>query len=419
MAQTAFDLKVGHIRKENVWKKSSRRYGGLRSVGGGAFYGNNNRLQRCVVKISYSKNTPTRSWAAHGQYLQRENAQQKDAGGKGFNASDNNLDIKDTLKQWQESGDERFFKVIISPENGHRLDLQQHAKDLMKRVQTDLGTKIEWVAIDHHDTDQPHLHLLIRGVDETGKELRINPTYIAKGFRHRSQEIATRELGLRTQHDIQLGRQRQIDKPRVTEIDRSLRYKAKSGVVDYSLPLSANSLTYTNITSTALRRERRLQEIARLKYLESLNLAKQVAPKTWQLNENLEQTLHEMQLAGDIIKTRARHGHGVINLKENLVPTQITHEQSLTGKVIGMGLEDELRDRRYLLLESNDGKVHYIQATPSIVKARDTRKFKNGDIITLSQSTFTNHKGQLATYIHVKKHISKRLENKKGLTCHK
>lgn len=338
----------------------------------------NKREQQSVVKMSYTKNTATRSWAAHGKYLQREHAQQEDQKGLGFNGSARDIDIRDMLQTWQEANDPHFFKLILSPGNGHRLDLPQHVRELMEIAECDLGTRLEWVAIDHHNTDHPHVHVLIRGVDAQGEPLIIDPTYIAEGFRKRSQQLATNLLGLRTQREISLSRGRQIDKQRVTDIDRSLRYKAVGEVVSYASPVPNN----------ALARERRLQEIKRLKFLETLGLADPIAPKQWRLNPKLETTLKALQLSGDIIKSRAQHGYGVVDLNEHLSPTDISPDRPITGRVIGMGLEDELYDKRYLLLEGSDGKVHYLRATNSIVKARDTRQFQNGDVITLAYRTF-------------------------------
>jgi type IV secretory pathway VirD2 relaxase len=367
--------KLGNIR--SIPRRS--RFSGVR--GGGSFLPGiySRREQRSVVKASYAKNTKTRSWAAHGKYLQREHAQEADKKGLGFNQESLAMDIGKTLRDWQSADDPHFFKIIISPDNGDRLDLVQHARALMQQAEKDLSTRLEWLAIDHHNTEHPHVHLLIRGIDENGQSLVLDAHYIAEGFRQRSQQLVTQKLGLRTQLEISLARTRQIDKQRVTEIDRSLRHKAVNGVVRYDTPVSLAPLA----------RERRLQEIKRLKFLETLGLAEQIALKQWRLSDRLEAVLQEMQLAGDIIKSRAQHGYGVTNLQENIQPTLITPEQSLTGRVIGAGLDHELYDRRYLLLEGIDGKIHYVQATESIVKARDSYRLKDNELITLQVATFT------------------------------
>jgi type IV secretory pathway VirD2 relaxase len=357
-----------------------------------------NRNQRCIVKISYTKNSKIRSWAAHGEYLQREHAQNIGEKGFGFNEKSNSVDLKTTLRQWQNENDEHVFKLIISPENGHQLDLKQHATDLMKQVEKDLKTKLEWAAIDHHNTDHPHLHVLIRGVNSRGNTLTIEPHYLTSGLRHRSEELATRVLGLRLENDMVQSRSRQIEREYFTEIDRSLRHKAVNSIVNFHTPVSNNLVA----------RELRLFEIKRLKFLENLSLAKKISAKAWKLDDEFELKLKNMQLSNDIIKSRARHNIDTISY-EVPTPTHIQKHKPLTGKVVGMGLEDELRDKRYLLIEGIDGKIHYIQATNSIIKARDNFEFKNENVITLEKKKFLNEQGKTIEYIKLENHLT--LEN--------
>ncbi len=354
-----------------------------------------NRNQRCIVKVSYAKNSKTRSWAAHGEYLQREHAQNTHEKGLGFNAESNSVDLKITLRQWQRDDDEHVFKLIVSPENSHQMDLKQHAKELMAQVAKDLKTKLEWAAIDHYNTDHPHLHILIRGKDQRGNTLFIERDYLSRGIRHQSQELATRVLGLRLDRDLVQARARQLEREYVTEIDKSLRYKAVNSIVSFHQPVADNQVA----------RELRLLEIGRLKFLEKLGLAEKIAKKSWKLSDRLEPTLHEMQLSHDIIKSRARHNVQMLT-HEIPAPTQIQAHRPLTGKVVGMGLEDELRDRRYLLLEGTDGKVHYIQTTNSIIKARDQFEFKNGHVITLEMKKFVNEQSKPIEYIKVHNHLT-------------
>lgn len=409
----ALNLRVGHIRPEAIRRMetqfkqlgrqlrgsrmpgSSRRNGALDLRGSGCYFNPVvSRLQRSVVKVSFAKNTKTRSWTAHGKYLQRHHAQEHDKAGVGFNDQKQDLDIAETLQQWQQSGDARFFKVIVTPENAHGLDMREHVKQLMRQVEKDLQVTCEWMAIDHHNTDHDHVHLLIRGVYSHGRELTIDPKYIAEGFRQRSQELATQVLGLRTQHDIRLARERQIEKSYLTEIDRSLRFKAINGIVTYDTPIPKNNLS----------RERRLQEIQRLKFLETLGLAEQTGKKTWRLHENLESTLREMQLSQDIIKSRAQHKVGPLDLQTLYKPSHVEVDKPIAGKVIGMGLEHELLDRRYLLVDGIDGQIHYVTATASMVKARDNAAFKNGDVVELSLQQFTNDQQETISYVAVENH---------------
>ena len=130
--------------------------------------------QRVAVRVNYSANKNPGQWKAHGTYVARESATQGGrAADAGFNAAKQNLNISTTLDNWQRAGDERLFKIIVSPEFGDRLNLQQHTRELMKRIERDLGTQLEWVAAVHHNTEHPHVHIAVRGIDDKGMPLRL------------------------------------------------------------------------------------------------------------------------------------------------------------------------------------------------------------------------------------------------------
>ena len=351
-------------------------------------------LQRSVVKVSYSRNTKSASWAAHGRYLARDGAQRRDEKGLGFNADRDDLDLAKLLGGWQKADDERLFRVIVSPENGARLDLRDHARELVAQMERDLNTRLEWAAIDHHNTDNPHLHILIRGRDEQGRALSIDRAYIQSGIRTRSAEIASRELGLRAERDVLKARGAAVKREQFTEIDRELlrRAGAKHTVsFDGRQPRGEAA------------RERRAQEMARLKFLSRMGLAHKTDSASWRLAANLEQTLRERQLAIDIIKSRARHRERMLDKRAPLAITKLTLGQELTGRVVGTGLENEARDRRYLMLEGADGKLHYLRQTPTIIRARGQRMIGIGEIVTLEAREFEKD-GRKVNYIRVEQH---------------
>ena len=126
--------------------------------------------ERSTVKASYARNARGASWGAHGTYLAREGAQREGAMARGFDAEHDDVDLTATLQQWQQAGDRRLWKFIVSPEHGARLDLPAHTRALVARMERDLGTHLEWAAIDHHNTDNAHVHLLVRGRDTGGAD---------------------------------------------------------------------------------------------------------------------------------------------------------------------------------------------------------------------------------------------------------
>ncbi len=351
-------------------------------------------LQRSAVKVSYSRNTKSVSWAAHGRYLAREGAQQKGAKGLGFDAGRDDINLTQTAKMWQESGDLLMFRIIVSPENGTEIDLRDHARTLMAQMECDLGTRLEWAAIDHHNTDNPHVHILLRGRDEAGQPLRIDADYIKSGIRERSAEIASRELGLRNERDILDARGRAVERMQFTEIDRALIRRANdSGLVAFEGKQPGG----------AAQRARRSQDIARLSFLERSGLAFKVDSISWQLSPDLEKALREQQLATDIIKSRARHSDRILNQRASIRLTRIEPGQQITGRVVGTGLENEATDRRYIMLESADGQLHYIRQTAAMIRARGEDRLRVGETITLSGGEFEKN-GKRLRYVRIQDH---------------
>jgi hypothetical protein len=170
--------------------------------------------QRCAVRVTYAKNGTRGQWRAHGRYIARETASQGRTAEVGFNATERGIDITACLSQWQSAGDERLWKLIVSPEFGDRLDLVQLTRDLMQRMERDLGTHLEWVAASHFNTDNPHVHIALRGVREDGKAFRLERDYVQHGIRGITEDLCTRELGYRTWLDIAEVQRREVSQHR-------------------------------------------------------------------------------------------------------------------------------------------------------------------------------------------------------------
>ena len=116
------------------------------------------------------------------------------------------------------------FRFIVSPEDGAELDdLRTYTRHLVNRMEADLGTRLDWVAVDHWNTDNPHTHLIVRGRDDTGKDLIIAGDIYRPRLRHRAAELATEWLGPRTELEIQQTLQREVEKERWTSLDRTLQ----------------------------------------------------------------------------------------------------------------------------------------------------------------------------------------------------
>lgn len=222
----------------------------------------------------------------------------------------------------------------------------------MSRMEADLGTQLDWVAVDHWNTDNPHTHLVVRGRDDTGKDLIIAGDYIAHGFRHRAAELATEWLGRRTELEIQQTLRREVEQERWTSLDRTLQREAGD---DHRVQIE-------RFIDPALQRQRQLL-IGRLQHLQRLGLADEIQPGTWNIHADAEKTLRALGERGDIIRTLQRSMSGLSRELTVFEPGE--SGRSVIGRVAGKGLADELRDRGYLVIDGVDGKAHYISLNTS------------------------------------------------------
>lgn len=157
----------------------------------------NPHSQRCAVRLTYSPNRRKGQWRAHERYIQRESATTIEPNqGSGFTATSDRADVSKQLGQWQTARDPRLFKIILSPEFGDRLDLRKLTRDFMAQVEADIGSPIKWIAVTHHNTDHPHVHIALRGITN-GQPIRFNRDYIRQTLRSHAESLCTRELGFR------------------------------------------------------------------------------------------------------------------------------------------------------------------------------------------------------------------------------
>jgi hypothetical protein len=122
----------------------------------------------------------------------------------------------------------------------------------------------------------------------------------------------------------------------------------------------------------------------RLQFLGRVGLAEKIGSRTWRLSSMIEPALRQAQLAHDIIKSQARHLAHVSDPHMPFVVTTLAPGTRVTGRVVGTGLADELHDRRYVLLEGTDGKLHYVHQPREFEKARGAGRLRIGDVVTLS-----------------------------------
>src|ERR1700674_4716971 len=191
------------------------------------------RARRVAVKARVVKLNPQRGAArgrqfvsakavdAHLRYLERDGVTRDGEKGQVYSAERDVEDGRSFVERGRE--DRHQFRFIVSAEDGVELsDPRETTRDLMKQMEADLGTKLDWIAVDHHNTGHPHSHIIVRGVTGDGKTLNIAGDYIAHGIRERASEIVTLELGRQTEQEVTRSLEREVDADRFTRLDRML-----------------------------------------------------------------------------------------------------------------------------------------------------------------------------------------------------
>jgi type IV secretory pathway VirD2 relaxase len=312
--------------------------------------------RRVVMKARVVRHHGTRFRSAplpkHITYLKREGVTRDGADARMFDANSEVADERAFAERCED--DRHHFRFIISPEDAAELEsLRGFTRELMADVERDLGTKLDWVAVDHWNTDNPHVHVLIRGRADDGQDLVISRDYISRGFRDRAAERVTLELGPRSEQEIRSALEKEVEAERWTSLDRALRNIADdtAGIADLRPGASDEDP------------ELRRLMLGRAAKLERLGLAEQVGTARWTLKPGLEQTLRDLSIRGDIIKTmhRAMTGAG----HEPDVSGFALHGDDggdpVLGRLLARGLHDELKGSAYAIVEGVDGRTHHLR----------------------------------------------------------
>ena len=304
--------------------------------------------RRCVVKASYVglAGGGAKAVRAHLAYIERDGVERDGSPGQMFDADG---DVQRKEFSAPIDGEQRQFRFIIAPEDGDDLDLRQYTRSLVDRMEKDLGRKLRWAAVCHYNTDNPHVHLVVRGVDVQDRELRIDRTYLSESLRLRAQELATRELGPRTELDVRRQLGREVSQERLTSIDRRLAALASEDM----------TIRIADIANAAdSQRLSRSHAIGRLDVLEKLQLVERVSPTSWRFEDGWQETLKDLGERGDIIK---RMHHALEGRAADHRIFQPEPGAAIEGIVRQKGLHDELRGDPYVILQTARMEAVYVR----------------------------------------------------------
>jgi type IV secretory pathway VirD2 relaxase len=340
----------------------------------------------------YAKNAVAGQWRAHGRYVARESATHDgDPKAVGFDGRGESIDIADRLESWQNAGDERLWKLIVSPEFGDRADLKRLTRDVASRMEKDLGTPLEWVTVSHYNTEHPHVHMALRGIGADGHPLHLSRDYVKQGIRHIAEDLCTRQLGHRTELDATMAQRREVHQHRYTSLDRFIKRDAEKGG-------NAESPFFTvamDPKRAALGRSIPLAEhtAERLTFLHSMGLAEPTGPNSWSVRQDFENVLRAMQRSADRQKMLAAHGVPMSDERLPLTVLDVRRLTTLEGRILVHGEEDIGRHagRSYLMLEGTDGQVHYVYYTPELEAARSQGGLRTNSFVRLRKLFADGH----------------------------
>ena len=328
--------------------------------------------------------------ATHLGYLRREGVTRDGEKARLFGPATDDADPKAFAERCED--DRHHFRFIVSPDDAVEMsDLKAFTRELVGQMEKDLGTKLDWVGVDHWNTEHPHVHLIVRGVRDDGENLVISRDYIKEGMRDRARDLITQELGPRTDQEIRRTLERQIDAERWTNLDRQLaRDSHRTGVIDLAPHPDRQPDEFHAL------------KVGRLRKLESLGLADQIGPGQWAMSENAEATLRELGERGDIIKRihRGLTERGIERGAANYVLAGESLDDPVIGRLVDRGLDDELKGTAYAVVDGVDGRTHHIKL-PDLDAAGDSAP---GSIVELRK--FDDAQGRRRVALAVRSDLS-------------
>jgi type IV secretory pathway VirD2 relaxase len=372
-----FDIVLGRIddqgRSEsfiNQVLRVARASGSMAGGGGGPRYGRStfgrgrnafsrSRLfgaqRRVVVKarVVRHRGRPFRSalLSAHVAYLERDGVTRDGNKAHMFGAAEGSIDAYSFARRGLD--DRHHFRFILAPEEAAEMtDLKAFTRDLVKKMELDLGTRLDWIAIGHWNTDNPHLHLLVRGIAEGGSDLVISRDYISYGMRSRAEDLVSAELGPKPEHEIRSALAREVDAERWTRLDVVIGMAAdETGFIDLRPDNPGASDP-----------EVRRFAVGRLQRMERMGLATAAGPGQWRVETKAEHTLRDLGMRGDIIKTMhrafAKRGQDR-GIADYVIET--TPSSPIVGRLVATGLHNELTGEAYAVIDGTDGRAHHVR----------------------------------------------------------
>lgn len=307
------------------------------------------------------------TWGRHGAYLQMKGKQQEGENGQGFNGEHDDLSMGQTLRQWQSEGDGFMFRGYISPTTQQHGEMKDHARNVIASVEKELGQTLQWAGIDHNDTQRPHVHLVIRGIDTNGLPLRLNEQQLGIVLRSHSENDLTNKVGYRLVHEELRARAAFVKHERWTTLDDEiLRRVNPRNEVHYPEQIGGNILD----------RERDEHARQRLRFLtERYGVATEIDDTRWELTPDAKQIVQRVETIRQYSVLHRQHQE-VIHPQTRIERKTLQQNESLTARVVAEGEVNPHTHTRYVLLEQGK-KVLYVEVQGTTHTAGEVTTVKN------------------------------------------
>ncbi len=308
--------------------------------------------RRVIVKARIARHGTSDLAAArsHQHYLVRDGVTRDGGAGQLYDREQDGIDGGGFLER--QKGDTYQFRLIVAPEDAGRMaDLKPFVRDLMAGMEEDLHTKLDWVAVDHFNTGHPHTHVIIAGHDDRGQDLVMARHYISHGIRHRARDLVTLELGPEQECERTIKLANEMKAERFTSLDRGILKDAEENVL---------------VVSAMDRRQARPAGPAGRPV---------AAPRTDGAGKRDQDRRVEhrspaggqaasMGERGDIMVTmhQVMREHGIDRPAGDFAIFSGARKSApVIGKVVEVGIADEMTDRKYLVVDGIDGRIHYAE----------------------------------------------------------
>ncbi len=371
----------GHAHEPSINSQLARRLAGFkgrssavskaRKAGRGTGTGFD-RLQRVVVKVHVSRHRPGKvhgSVLRHVSYVGRESASLDGKHGVFYDAAQEGLDARRIVTAWEQ--DRHHFRLIVSAENADDLpDTNNYIRTVMARVERDLGTSLQWLAVNHYNTDNPHTHILVRGIKQDGADLVIPRQYVSYGIRRRAEEVATEILGPRSAEDIRREHDSQIEAERFTALDRMIERHLEAGKIDLHPD-----------KRIGFGADDRTRILGRLQFLQTMDLAKKGKGTWWMLDPEFGFKLRDLGQRNDIIKVLYATLGNQAGYVERLGSRDA---EPILGALVAKGSVDEISDRRFVVVRDCTGRLYYSQVPDD----ESFRRAQAGSVVELGSKAY-------------------------------